>query len=129
MPDSWETSKGLNPNNAADGASVTKTGYSNLEMYLHSLAGGTVVYPTSAPTTAVPTATPIAPSPTPTSGGCTKKADYDGNCKVNIVDYGLFISHFDSIAGQDKYQSKMDLSQDGKIDIKDFYEFIKEFNT
>jgi pectate lyase len=38
MPDSWETAKGLNPNNAADRNSYTlDASYTNLEVYLNSL--------------------------------------------------------------------------------------------
>ena len=43
MPDSWETSKGLNPNNAADGNQDRNgDGYTNIEEYINSffLAGG-----------------------------------------------------------------------------------------
>ncbi len=35
MPDDWETAKGLNPSNASDGATVTASGYTNLEDYLN----------------------------------------------------------------------------------------------
>lgn len=37
MPDSWEESHGLNPNDKADGAIVTGNGYTNLEVYMNSL--------------------------------------------------------------------------------------------
>src|SRR5690606_21198869 len=39
MPDWWENSNKLNPNDASDGNTVTwsKTGYTNLEVYLNSL--------------------------------------------------------------------------------------------
>jgi pectate lyase len=38
MPDAWETSKGLNPNNAADRNNYTlDTNYTNLEVYLNGL--------------------------------------------------------------------------------------------
>ena len=38
MPDDWEVARGLNPNNASDGAQVHKpTGYTNLEVYLAEL--------------------------------------------------------------------------------------------
>jgi hypothetical protein len=38
MPDDWETSRGLNPRDAADGAADrNKDGYSNVEEYLNSL--------------------------------------------------------------------------------------------
>jgi parallel beta-helix repeat protein len=39
MPDAWETSHGLNPNNAADRNTVAANGYTNLENYLNELAG------------------------------------------------------------------------------------------
>ena len=38
MPDAWESSHGLNPNDAADGAKVADDGYTNLERYLNELA-------------------------------------------------------------------------------------------
>ena len=39
MPDSWETQRGLNPMNPADGPQdANGDGYTNLEEYLHSLA-------------------------------------------------------------------------------------------
>lgn len=39
MPDIWETTYGLNPQNATDGAeiSLSKEGYTNLEVYINSL--------------------------------------------------------------------------------------------
>ena len=37
MPDDWETEKGLNPNDAADGNKVAANGYTMLEVYLNSL--------------------------------------------------------------------------------------------
>ncbi|MBN1128511.1 MAG: hypothetical protein JXA71_05970 [Chitinispirillaceae bacterium] len=41
MPDAWETSHSLNPSNAADrnGITLSKDGYTNLEVYLNELAG------------------------------------------------------------------------------------------
>lgn len=42
MPDSYETAKGLNPADAADGAAVTANGYTNLEVYLNAVADGTI---------------------------------------------------------------------------------------
>ncbi|SDA26661.1 hypothetical protein SAMN02910447_02691 [Ruminococcus sp. YE71] len=46
MPDAWETSHGLDPNNASDGAVVSLSGddFTNLEMYLNELAGDEVSY-------------------------------------------------------------------------------------
>jgi hypothetical protein len=50
MPDSWETSHGLNPNSAADGSQDQDgDGYTNVEEYIHSLfsnpSGGTSLTP------------------------------------------------------------------------------------
>lgn len=42
MPDAYEDEKGLNKNNAADGAAVTANGYTNLENYLNAIADGTI---------------------------------------------------------------------------------------
>lgn len=42
MPDQWETSKGLNPSDAADGNIISPSygGYTNLEVYLADIAAG-----------------------------------------------------------------------------------------
>ncbi len=37
MPDEWETSNGLNPNEASDGNTLGEGGYTHLEIYLNSL--------------------------------------------------------------------------------------------
>lgn len=39
--DTWETAHGLNPSDPEDrnGTSLSKVGYTNLEMYLNELAG------------------------------------------------------------------------------------------
>ncbi|MEZ4883991.1 MAG: pectinesterase family protein [Chitinophagales bacterium] len=37
MPDDWESKKGLNPNDDADGNTVSTDGYTNLEKYLNSI--------------------------------------------------------------------------------------------
>ncbi|CAN5808168.1 polysaccharide lyase [soil metagenome] len=37
MPDSYEIKMKLNPNNAADAVNITKSGYSNIEVYLNSV--------------------------------------------------------------------------------------------
>ena len=50
MPDSYETSVGLNPNDSADGARISAGGYTNLEIYLNGIADGKIekkVYETS----------------------------------------------------------------------------------
>lgn len=38
MPDDYEKKVGLNPNNAADAAFITRGGYSNIEIYLNKMA-------------------------------------------------------------------------------------------
>lgn len=40
MPDSWETTNGLNPNNASDGKTTNDDGYTNLEHYINSIVQG-----------------------------------------------------------------------------------------
>ncbi len=42
MPDYYEISKSLNPNDPEDGKIVTESGYTNLELYLNGLIDGTV---------------------------------------------------------------------------------------
>jgi hypothetical protein len=37
MPDAYELKSGLNPNDATDAAKITKSGYSNIEVYLNSV--------------------------------------------------------------------------------------------
>ncbi|HVT90106.1 MAG TPA: hypothetical protein VHD56_14730 [Tepidisphaeraceae bacterium] len=37
IPDAWESVHGLNPNDAADGNKLDKSGYTNLEIYMNSL--------------------------------------------------------------------------------------------
>ncbi|HEY5614717.1 MAG TPA: pectate lyase [Bacteroidota bacterium] len=43
IPDEWERSRMLNPNDPHDGSTITASGYSNLEIYLNELAD-TVTY-------------------------------------------------------------------------------------
>lgn len=38
MPDEWEAERGLDPRDPADGAKLSASGYSHLELYLHSRA-------------------------------------------------------------------------------------------
>ncbi len=42
MPDGYETEKGFDPKNPADGAAIASNGYSNLENYLNGIVDGTV---------------------------------------------------------------------------------------
>ena len=38
VPDKWERRHGLNPKDGSDGAAVTPSGYTNLELWLHERA-------------------------------------------------------------------------------------------
>lgn len=42
LPDAYEVANGLNPNDDTDGALLTETGYSHLELYLNAIADGTI---------------------------------------------------------------------------------------
>ena len=42
LPDKYELEKGLDPENAADGAMITESGYSNLELFLHGIIDGSL---------------------------------------------------------------------------------------
>lgn len=42
LPDAYETSVGLNPNDASDGMKLTASGYSNLELFLNGVADGQI---------------------------------------------------------------------------------------
>jgi len=54
MPDTWEKSHGLDPNNARDGAAVGPNGYTNVENYLNELAGDTIPELSTPSATAAP---------------------------------------------------------------------------
>ena len=43
LPDSYELEKGLNPNDASDGAALTESGYTNLEVFLNGVASGKIL--------------------------------------------------------------------------------------
>lgn len=45
IPDSWETENGLDPDNADDGNEITTSGYSNLELYVHTIQQQTEFLP------------------------------------------------------------------------------------
>ena len=42
LPDAYETEVGLNPNDTKDGAALTASGYSNLEIFLNGVADGQI---------------------------------------------------------------------------------------
>jgi hypothetical protein len=52
MPDDWENTNGLNPNNATDRGAFTANGYTNLENYLNSIRAAAPVVTASNPASA-----------------------------------------------------------------------------
>jgi Right handed beta helix region len=74
MPDAWEVSHGLDPNNAADRNTIAANGYTNLENYLNELAGDD----TGGEAPLTPTATPIYLS----AGGHGDTPSDSGDCTV-----------------------------------------------
>jgi len=45
MPDAYELKNGLNPKDATDAAKISKSGYSNIELYLNSVVNVSTVKP------------------------------------------------------------------------------------
>ena len=73
VPDSWESSHGLNANSSSDGATVSSNGYTNLENYLNELAGDNIPITTTQIYTPAPYIAPTVvqtqittPPPVPT---------------------------------------------------------------
>lgn len=69
IPNLWEESNGLNPNNATDGKTINQFGYSNVEVYLNSLIFDDAVVvatstPTLTPTLVTPSSTLASNTPT-----------------------------------------------------------------
>jgi len=80
IPDSFEETLGTSPNNAADGAIITASGYSNLELWLNSaeLLGDEFVGELPVSTSTVATANPAtSPSSAGESPGATGTAPAD----------------------------------------------------
>ncbi len=55
--------------------------------------------------------------------------DFDGNGIVNVADFVLFVSAFDSKLGDDRYDAKYDLNMDGEIGVPDFLIFMDAFGV
>ena len=83
MPDSYETAKGLNPNNAADRNTIATNGYTNLEIYLNSITSLCATRTATVETT--PSVFSIFPNPTHN----ILTIDYphtEGSLTVNVFD-------------------------------------------
>jgi YD repeat-containing protein len=92
MPDVWETSRGLNPNNAADRNAVAASGYTNLEVYLAGTGSGTTPPPPPPPPsgdTTPPTVSIAAPvnGSTVSGSAVTVSANASDNVGVASVDF------------------------------------------
>ena len=55
------------------------------------------------------------------------KADFDGNGKVDLDDFFLFVDAFGSEEGSPAFDPKYDLDGDGDVDFDDFFLFVDDF--
>jgi pectate lyase len=99
MPDIWETSHGLNPNDANDGdVNTLDPNYTNLEVYLDWLVSSV--------------RTDIV---------------YDG--VVNFYDFAEFAKHWDTSAGNPLYNERYDFDHDSMISIDDLFYIARDWLT
>lgn len=94
MPDAWESSHGLNPNNGADGSAVASNGYTNVENYLNELAGD-----------------PIPGIPYTNSA---QSADLNSDSLVNSVDAAILMGAWGSTV-----RPSADINKDGIVNSVD----------
>jgi pectin methylesterase-like acyl-CoA thioesterase len=80
MPDSWETTNGLNPNDENDRNGVAANGYTNLENYLNSIPPNTS--PTLGVTAAISAFTQVLGSPSPAQTYKVGGSNLSGNVTV-----------------------------------------------
>lgn len=70
----------------------------------------------------------FTPAQAQSDPNCVKtQEDVNFDCKVNIEDYAIFITHYGSDAAESTYNSVADVNQDNYIDIKDFYVLINNW--
>lgn len=93
MPDAWETSNGLNPNNANDRGLFAANGYTNLENYLNGITA-TIVVPT--PTTPASATWPLLTDQTASVVGSVTATNQSLGSYLVGIQYG---STFGTIAG------------------------------
>lgn len=83
MPDTWETTNGLNLNNAADGAQFAMNGYTNLENYLNGISS---TLPTSLPDITELLESGMLIYPNPISNQVTiELKNYSNNTQITIT--------------------------------------------
>ena len=99
MPDIWETSHGLNPNNISDGnGHDLDPDYTNLEIYLDWLVSSV--------------RTDIV---------------YDG--VVDFYDFARFAEHWNTSAGNPLYNERYDFDPDGMISMDDLFYIAQDWLT
>jgi hypothetical protein len=99
MPDIWEISHGLDPNDANDRNGYTfDSNYTNLEVYLNWLVSSV--------------RTDIV---------------YDGI--VDFYDFAAFASHWNTSAGNPLYSKRYDFNHDGMISMDDFFYIAQDWLT
>lgn len=89
LPDAYEDAVGLNKNDAADGAAITSSGYTNLEVYLNGVADGTIdkaLYETS--TVPVTPGTSTAPEKITVTFASNEAAVEGVMPEAETLDYG-----------------------------------------
>ena len=87
MPDSWERSNGLNPNQNDSALDRNSDGYTNVEEYINSLILSSPISPTLSP--------PSSISPTLSPSACTFKKEGDADCIENPAHSGRSITLVD----------------------------------
>ena len=109
MPDAYETANGLNPNNAADRATIASNGYANLENYLNGLVASTaLVLGTRAATNAELLS--VFPNPAQAGQALTVNHPADGAATFRIYSFeGRLVQSVAVAAGSS--QSRLDVSQ------------------
>ncbi|MGI4874153.1 MAG: T9SS type A sorting domain-containing protein [Janthinobacterium lividum] len=109
MPDAYETANGLNPNNAADRATIASNGYANLENYLNGLVASTVfVLGTRAATNAELLS--VYPNPAQAGQALTVNHPANGTATFRIYSFeGRLVQSVAVAAGSS--QSRLDVSQ------------------
>jgi len=103
VPDGWELSHGLNPDNSTDAGSTSQSGYTWIEEYINSYFGETVVVPT--PNYNI--------------------ADINQDGAVDISDFNEVVSNF-NLNGLFGW-IRSDIIKNGLIDIFDFNRVLSNY--